>query len=158
MGFILAACEKAVQNVYERKLRPAERQYNPWTERITNQLLAACKEWNTLLEAHPISNGADQVMVSSTVVWTFIQSMIPHIVEAGDFNKIKSVAESFEAQATFKKFPVDYCRAPLCLGEGESAFIDQFARQGRAPGNEGYSVLEGVCFECLSEELVHILF
>ncbi|NRF77393.1 glutathione S-transferase family protein, partial [Citrobacter braakii] len=82
LGFILAAGEKAVQNVYEHKLRPAEKQHNPWIERITIQLLAACREWNTLLENRPAAAVPDQVAVTSTVIWTFIQSMIPHVVHA----------------------------------------------------------------------------
>ena len=41
-GLALAACEKAVQIVYERGLRPAEKQHEPWVTRVTGQLLAAC--------------------------------------------------------------------------------------------------------------------
>ena len=105
LGFILAAGEKAVQNVYEHKLRPAEKQHNPWIERITIQLLAACREWNTLLENRPAAAVPDQVAVTSTVIWTFIQSMIPQLVLAGDFTHIQSAAELYEAHAAFKKHP-----------------------------------------------------
>ena len=105
LGFILAAGEKAVQNVYEHNLRPAEKQHNPWIERITIQLLAACREWNTLLENRPAVAVPDQVAVTSTVIWTFIQSMIPHVVHAGDFNHIQSAAELYEAHSAFKKHP-----------------------------------------------------
>ncbi|MBZ7124723.1 glutathione S-transferase family protein [Klebsiella grimontii] len=105
LGFILAAGEKAVQNVYEHNLRPAEKQHNPWIERITIQLLAACREWNTLLENRPAAAVPDQVAVTSTVIWTFIQSMIPHMVYAGDFNHIQSAAELYEAHSAFKKHP-----------------------------------------------------
>ncbi|MBZ7517273.1 glutathione S-transferase family protein [Klebsiella grimontii] len=105
LGFILAAGEKAVQNVYEHNLRPAEKQHNPWIERITIQLLAACSEWNTLLENRPAAAVPDQVAVTSTVIWTFIQSMIPHVVHAGDFNHIQSAAELYEAHSAFKKHP-----------------------------------------------------
>lgn len=105
LGFILAAGEKAVQNVYEHNLRPAEKQHNPWIERITIQLLAACREWNTLLENRSAVAVPDQVAVTSTVIWTFIQSMIPHVVYAGDFNHIQSAAELYEAHSAFKKHP-----------------------------------------------------
>lgn len=105
LGFILAASEKAVQNVYEHNLRPMEKQYNPWVERITLQLLAACQEWDTLLETRPANAVADQVAVTSTVIWTFIQSMIPHVVNAGNFKKIQAVSDIFENQAAFKKYP-----------------------------------------------------
>ncbi|NHE80406.1 glutathione S-transferase family protein [Klebsiella michiganensis] len=105
LGFILAAGEKAVQNVYEHNLRPAEKQHNPWIARILTQLLAACTEWNRLLEERPAAAVPDQVAVTSTVIWTFIQSTIPHVVHAGDFNHIRSVAELFETHSAFKKHP-----------------------------------------------------
>ncbi|MBS3049053.1 glutathione S-transferase family protein [Enterobacter mori] len=105
LGFILAASEKAVQNVYEHNLRPVEKQHSSWVERITIQLLAACREWNGLLEARPTNAVPDQVAITSAVVWTFIQSMLPHIVNAADFKNIQSLAESFEAQTAFKKYP-----------------------------------------------------
>ncbi|MCK6905136.1 glutathione S-transferase family protein [Enterobacter roggenkampii] len=105
VGFILAAAEKAVQNVYEHNQRPAEKQHALWVERITIQLLAACREWNALLETRPATATPDQVAVTSTVVWTFIQSMIPHVVNAADFREIQAFAESFESQAVFKKYP-----------------------------------------------------
>ena len=110
LGFILAAGEKAVQNVYEHNLRPAEKQHNPWIERITIQLLAACREWNTLLENRPAAAVPDQVAVTSTVIWTFIQSMIPHVVHAGDFNHIQSAAELYEAHIAFIKPPFGYAQ------------------------------------------------
>jgi len=47
----------------------------------------------------------DQVAVTSTGVWTFIQSMIPQVVNAADFRTIQAFAESFESQAVFRKYP-----------------------------------------------------
>ncbi|MCU6330297.1 hypothetical protein KSU19_21845 [Enterobacter quasiroggenkampii] len=47
----------------------------------------------------------NQVAITSTVVWTFMQSMIPHIVSAAEFSAIQSLAESFESQAVFRKYP-----------------------------------------------------
>lgn len=111
LGFILAAAEKAVQNVYEHNLRPVEKQHVSWVERITIQLLAACREWNTLLEGRPATAVPDQVAVTSTVVWTFIQSMIPQVVNAADFRTIQAFAESFESQSAFKNIRSIKCRA-----------------------------------------------
>lgn len=59
LGVILAACEKAVQNIYEHNLRPAEKQHQPWIERVTQQLLAACREWDALLEVRPAAKRLD---------------------------------------------------------------------------------------------------
>ncbi len=40
LGLSLAVCEKAVQLVYERDLRPPEKQHEPWAARIRGQLNA----------------------------------------------------------------------------------------------------------------------
>lgn len=46
IGLALAACEKTMQIAYERRLRPIEKQHQPWLERIQAQLIAA----HTLLD------------------------------------------------------------------------------------------------------------
>lgn len=85
LGFILAASEKAVQNIYEHRLRPAEKQHQPWIERVTQQLLAACHEWDARLAGRTTAQQLDQVMITSTVVWSFIQAMIPTTIPPHDF-------------------------------------------------------------------------
>lgn len=55
LGVILAACEKAVQHVYEHRLRPEEKQHQPWIARVTGQLLAACREWDARLADRAVS-------------------------------------------------------------------------------------------------------
>ena len=70
LGWILAASEKAVQQVYEHRLRPL-----------------------------------DQVSVTSAVVWTFIQAMIPEVVKADDFHSIRAHSEIAEAHPALKQFP-----------------------------------------------------
>lgn len=58
LGVILAACEKAVQHVYEHRLRPEEKQHQPWIARVTGQLLAACREWDARLADRAAGSGA----------------------------------------------------------------------------------------------------
>ncbi|MET0356866.1 MAG: glutathione S-transferase, partial [Cellvibrio sp.] len=41
VGLALAAAEKAVQLIYERNLRPADKQHQPWIDRVSLQLKAA---------------------------------------------------------------------------------------------------------------------
>src|SRR3954454_5047034 len=43
-GLSLAACDKSVQIVYERNLRPAEKQHEPWMDRVRAHVLAAYAE------------------------------------------------------------------------------------------------------------------
>jgi hypothetical protein len=90
---ILAASEKAVQHVYEHRLRPEEKQHQPWIARVTGQLLAACREWDARLADRAVAAHPDQVMVTSTVVWSFIQLMIPAVVPAAEFAHIRALAQ-----------------------------------------------------------------
>jgi glutathione S-transferase len=41
IGLALAACEKRIQIVYERNLRPEDKHHQPWIDRVSGQLLAA---------------------------------------------------------------------------------------------------------------------
>lgn len=100
VGLALAACEKAVQIVYERGLRPAEKQHAPWVERVTGQLLAAC---DGLEKAMP--SGMDQAGVSTAVAWEFIQKMVPDVVPAVRFPGLVAFAASAEAQPAFRAAP-----------------------------------------------------
>src|SRR3546814_15111002 len=44
LGLAQTACDKAVQLVYERELRPAEKQYAEWTDRVIGQVSARSEE------------------------------------------------------------------------------------------------------------------
>ena len=106
LGVILAACEKAVQHVYEHRLRPEEKQHQPWIARVTGQLLAACREWDARLADRAAAAQPDQVLVTSTVVWSFIQLMIPAVVSAAAFPHIRALAEKGEALPAFQQYPL----------------------------------------------------
>ncbi len=103
---ILAASEKAVQHVYEHRLRPEEKQHQPWIARVTGQLLAACREWDARLADRAAAAQPDQVLVTSTVVWSFIQLMIPAVVSAAEFPHIRALAEKGEALPAFQQYPL----------------------------------------------------
>lgn len=106
LGVILAACEKAVQHVYEHNLRPAEKQHQPWTDRVTGQLLAVCRKWEAVLSTRSTAQEKpDQVAITSAVVWSFIQLMIPDVVKADAFTAIAAHAEKWEALDAFREYP-----------------------------------------------------
>jgi len=106
LGVILAASEKAVQHVYEHNLRPAEKQHQPWTDRVTGQLLAACRKWEAALSIRSTAREKpDQVAITSAVVWSFIQLMIPDVVKADAFTAIAAHAEKWEALDAFREYP-----------------------------------------------------
>lgn len=100
VGLALAACEKAVQIVYERGLRPADKQHEPWVARVTGQLLAAC---DGLEQAMP--SGMDQAGVSTAVAWEFIQKMVPDVVPAARYPKLVTFSQAAEAHPAFAAAP-----------------------------------------------------
>ncbi|WP_297200354.1 glutathione S-transferase [uncultured Pluralibacter sp.] len=107
LGFILAASEKAVQHVYEHRLRPEEKRHQPWVERVTHQLLAACREWESLLAKRVPHDRVDQVAVTGTVVWSFIQHRLAQVVIAADFPHIQAFADRHEPLPAFRAWPLN---------------------------------------------------
>src|SRR5690606_35894729 len=69
VGLALIACEKCVQIVYERKLRPAEFHYEPWMERVKGQLIAAYAELEKEIQKRPqaFAQGFNQACITSAV-------------------------------------------------------------------------------------------
>ena len=75
-GLAMAACEKIVQIVYERQLRPAEKQHAPWLDRVHKQMLAALTALDAEIAAHPLAAGEanlTQAGLSAAIVWRFMQ-------------------------------------------------------------------------------------
>jgi glutathione S-transferase len=75
-GLAMAACEKIVQIVYERQLRPAEKQHAPWLARVHKQMLAALTALDEEIAQHPLASDAGsltQAGLSAAIVWRFMQ-------------------------------------------------------------------------------------
>jgi glutathione S-transferase len=100
VGLALAACEKAVQIVYERGLRPADKHHQPWLDRVTVQLLAAC---DGLEQAMP--SGMGQASISTAVAWEFIQKMVPDVVPAARYPTLVAFSQAVEAHPAFAAAP-----------------------------------------------------
>jgi glutathione S-transferase len=108
-GLALAACEKTVQIVYERQLRPAEKLHQPWMDRVRGQLAAAYSALEGELAAEPLSASEEtmtQAGVSTAVAWAFTQLLTPDAISPTDF----PVLASYSAQA--EKLPV-FVGAPM---------------------------------------------
>lgn len=108
VGLALVACEKSVQIVYERGLRPAEKQHQPWVARVTGQLLAACDGLEAQLASHPLlltRTALDQAGVSTAVAWAFIQNMLPEVVPASRYPNLVAFSQAAEALPEFRAAP-----------------------------------------------------
>jgi len=108
IALALAACEKSVQIVYERALRPPEKMHAPWVDRVTGQLLAAYGELERELGRQPLdvsSSSIRQAGVTVAVAWEFTQQTIADIVATAQYPRLVSFSAAAEALPEFKVAP-----------------------------------------------------
>jgi glutathione S-transferase len=108
IGLALAACEKSVQIVYERGLRPPEKLHEPWVARVTGQLLAAYGALEDEVARRPLavtSSDITQAGVSAAVAWHFTQQTLPEIVAAAAYPALVALSAQAEALPEFQAAP-----------------------------------------------------
>ena len=107
----LVAMEKTVQCVYERQLRPPEKQHQPWLDRVIAQQLAAYD----LIEAdvaaagssYLVSGSLTQADISVVTAWGFTQFTESGRVQQARFPAISAFAARLELLPEFVAYPVD---------------------------------------------------
>jgi glutathione S-transferase len=107
-GLALAACEKSIQIVYERNLRPVEKQHEPWLERVRAQLLAAYAELEREVAAAALPVEQDQfdaADVTVAVSWHFTQMMLPEIVDKAAYPHLQAFSTLAEDLPVFVDTP-----------------------------------------------------
>ena len=107
-GLALAACEKAVQIVYETTLRPAEKQHAWWLDRVRGQLGAALATLEAELARAPLAVGRDaitQAGVTVAVVWEFTQAMLADTVAVSTHPSLVAHGAAAEALPEFRSLP-----------------------------------------------------
>ena len=108
LGLALAACEKTVQIVYERKLRPPEKQHAPWVDRVRGQLAAAYAGLEAEIAKLPApadETAIGQAGLSSAVAWGFTQMMVPEFVAPADYPSLAAFAAAAERLPAFVALP-----------------------------------------------------
>ena len=108
IGLALVACEKAVQIIYERSLRPAEKQHAPWVQRVTGQMLAGFTALEAELRRVPLaatSETIDQAGLTTAVVWQFTQMTRPEIVDTSKFPALVAFSAQAEQLPEFAAAP-----------------------------------------------------
>jgi len=109
-GFALTAMEKTVQQVYERQLRPAERQHEPWFERVNGQMHAAYAVLEGLLagrEGWLCAGRITQADITAAVAWRFTQHVLPGVAEAARYPAVAALSERAERLPEFVATPLD---------------------------------------------------
>lgn len=108
IGLGLAGCEKAVQILYERNLRPAEKQHEPWIARVTGQMRAAFAGLEAEVARRPLAATTDEMTqagVTTAISWHFTQALLPELVAAARCPSIAAFAAKAEALAPFRAAP-----------------------------------------------------
>jgi glutathione S-transferase len=104
IGLALAACEKTVSIIYERNLRPEEKQHQPWLDRVRGQLLSAYGALEQ--EASPdwfTGEALMQPQITCAVAWRFTQHNVPELVVAADFPKLSVLSARAENLPAFRE-------------------------------------------------------
>ncbi len=108
LGLALAACDKAVQLVYERQLRPAEKIHQPWAERVILQLRAALDVLEAEQKREPLdatSAAMPPPGVMQAITWHFIQQMLPDVIAPADYPALADYSRQAEALPEFRAAP-----------------------------------------------------
>lgn len=111
LGLALAGCEKAVQIVYERTLRPTEKQQHaPWLDRVRAQMEDAFDLLDAELCASPLASddaGLTQAGLTTAVVWRFCNALESVPFYGARWPAIDAHGSSCEALAAFRAAPHD---------------------------------------------------
>ena len=107
IGLALAACEKSVQLVYERNLRPPEKQHEPWAARVIGQMHAAYAQLEAELAKRPPdrSRQIGAADVTTAVTWYFTQRMLPGTVKDAAYPQLRALSAWAEQLPEFLAAP-----------------------------------------------------
>ncbi len=110
IGLAFNACDKSVQIVYERDLRPVEKQHQPWRDRIQAQLIAAYD----LLEPYAASTSGwlvgdalTRADITVCVAWQFSQLTVADVVNMKAYPALSALSERAEALPEFSAAPLE---------------------------------------------------
>jgi glutathione S-transferase len=107
IGLALAACEKTVQTVLEKRLRPMEKQHAPWEKRVREQLVAALAGLEEAAQdAQPrVDEDIGQDGVTVAVTWRFTQLLVPELILPAAFPALAALSARAERLPAFIAVP-----------------------------------------------------
>lgn len=118
VGLALVACDKSVQIIYERSLRPPEKAHAPWIDRVTAQLRAAYDALEAEIIQHPLAAAPDtitQAGISTAVAWRFTQATLPELVPVAPYPALAAYGTISEATPPFRTAPYGDATYPASL-------------------------------------------
>jgi glutathione S-transferase len=110
VGLAMAGCEKGVSLLYERDKRPAEKQHQPWLDRVTEQANAAFGELErAAAKAGPWLQGKalNAADVAVACAWRFAQYYDAAEIPAARYPALVAYSARAEALPEFASTPLD---------------------------------------------------
>jgi glutathione S-transferase len=110
IGIALVACEKTVQIVYERTLRPSEKQHQPWLDRVEQQLSKAYSLLETAVTQRSPWLMGEQPMqpdITICVAWRFTQFVIPDLINQTAYPGLTQFSDHAEKLPEFISSPLE---------------------------------------------------
>ena len=110
IGLAMAACEKCVQMVYEKKHRPQDKRHEPWFARVAGQAHAAFAVLETAAAgATPWLQGVrlNAADVAVACAWRFGQYYNSVEVPAASYPALVAYSQRAEALPEFSSTPLD---------------------------------------------------
>jgi glutathione S-transferase len=117
-GLALTVMEKAVQRHYERMLRPAEKQHEPWVDRIMGQLTAGLSALDAELPGSGWMGGELGVAdITVACAFGFTQSVLGDLVETSRFPNLGAFCARAEALPAFRAAPPEDGATASAIGD-----------------------------------------
>lgn len=112
IGVALVAAEKVAQRIYELKVRPDEYRYEPWLERINEQLVSALEQLEASVSAVEsdgwlLGDRMTQADITTAVVWRFVVYAAPKIARAESRPALVAFSSRAEALPEFLACPLE---------------------------------------------------
>lgn len=109
-GLALAACEKVMQTVYERQLRPADKLHAPWLVRLDEQMRAAFAGLEEMLAGAPLpadEAALTQADLCTAIAWRFMQIKLAQPLPDASYPALAAFSARVEAMPSFAQVPAD---------------------------------------------------
>jgi glutathione S-transferase len=111
IGVALVAMEKVAQRIYELKVRPEEYRYEPWLERVNEQLLSAIdsmeKSVTELDDDWMFGQQLTQADITTAVAWRFINHAAPAIAAVAQRPALAKFCSRAEELPEFLACPIE---------------------------------------------------
>ena len=117
-GLALTVMEKAVQRHYERMLRPAEKQHEPWVDRVMGQLTAGLSALDAELPGSGWMGGELGVAdLTVACAFGFTQSVLGDLVETSRYPNLGAFCARAEALPAFRAAPPEDGATASAIGD-----------------------------------------